>query len=101
MSEKNISKLENKMSGECEKCGEHAVDCKCPMIMERKWISKEEAKEMWPDCHDPNRCNEDALIKSLIKASPSTFDSSIQDSNPTILSLQDILRMEDRYPELK
>lgn len=37
------------MSGECEKCGDHCLDCKCPVLRERKWFSKEEAKEMYPD----------------------------------------------------
>lgn len=33
---------------ECDNCGEHALECKCAIIRERKWISKEEAKEMFP-----------------------------------------------------
>jgi hypothetical protein len=41
------------MSGECDKCGEHCLDCKCPVIRERKWISKAEAKEMFPESITP------------------------------------------------
>ena len=67
------------MSGECDNCSEHCLECncylsctppetkisvtnkrpelysipnydyKCPIIIERKWISKEEAKETFPD----------------------------------------------------
>lgn len=37
------------MSSECEKCGKHCLDCKCPIIILRKFISKEEAKKMFPD----------------------------------------------------
>lgn len=37
------------MSGECCQCNEHALECKCPMLWECKWINKEEAKEMFPD----------------------------------------------------
>lgn len=37
------------MSGECDRCDEHCLECKCPIIQERKWISKEEAKEIFHD----------------------------------------------------
>lgn len=43
------------MSGECEKCGENCLDCKCPIIRERKWISKEEAKKMFPESVQPEQ----------------------------------------------
>ncbi len=51
------------MSGECDKCGEHCLDCKCPIILERKWVSKEEAKEMFPaSIGDPIHFDENAKI---------------------------------------
>ncbi len=37
------------MEGDCVICGGRCVDCKCPIIREIKWMSKEEALEMWPD----------------------------------------------------
>jgi hypothetical protein len=36
------------MSGDCPICNEHALECTCPIIRDRKWISKEEAKDMFP-----------------------------------------------------
>lgn len=36
------------MSGECDKCGDHALEWEFPIILEKKWISKQEAKELFP-----------------------------------------------------
>lgn len=36
------------MSGECQKCHEHCLDCKCEVACPRKYVSKEEAKKMFP-----------------------------------------------------
>lgn len=33
---------------ECSKCGSNVLQCKCPIIRERKWISKKEAKKIFP-----------------------------------------------------
>lgn len=32
------------MSGECDKCGEHALDCKCAIMADIKWINPKERK---------------------------------------------------------
>ena len=36
------------MNGECNNCGEHALECLCPLPLPRRWIDKEEAKKMFP-----------------------------------------------------
>ncbi len=46
------------MGGECEKCGEHAVQCECEArelgekllnTIWRKWVSKEEVLHLFPE----------------------------------------------------
>ena len=37
------------MSAECEKCGEHILDCLCHLGIPMKWISRKEALEFWPN----------------------------------------------------
>ncbi len=58
------------MSGECEKCGEHTVDCKCPIIREIKWVSKEEAKERFPSndyCECVHECRKESILIKQVK----------------------------------
>lgn len=59
------------MSGECDKCGEHALECKCPIVRERKWISKEEAFQHFPVSNDDGltvQFKQCAGIESMQKA---------------------------------
>lgn len=56
---------------ECDKCGEHCLNCKC---------------------------NEDEILREIILNSSSHVDTSIQENGPTILSLQDTVSLiEKKY----
>jgi hypothetical protein len=62
------------MSGECDKCGEHATECGCPIIRERKWMSKEEALHHFPASNDNENLTTcapfpEGLAASIIKRS--------------------------------
>lgn len=43
------------MSGECEKCGEHALDCHCPLVTNRENIDKFVEKLMTQEVK-PSHC---------------------------------------------
>lgn len=59
------------MSGECEKCGMHALECEC---------------------------NVDALLSHLIISCKSQIDTSVQEKGPTTISLQDTVNLiENKY----
>lgn len=50
------------MSGECDTCGEHTLDCKCPMPWERRWIDRVKAEKMFPK--SPKKSFEELVDKN-------------------------------------
>lgn len=62
------------MSGECDDCGEHTLECLCEVIRERKWTRKEEKEMSLEDnfCHNCKNesvacvCMLDDFIDTLI-----------------------------------
>lgn len=47
------------MSGECEECMQHILDCKCERPLFRQYISKEEAEKYFPRTYEKELTNEE------------------------------------------
>lgn len=53
------------MSGDCDKCGEHCLDCKCNGFIPRKWMDTEEAKKIFPSSANMIEGNEIRISPSV------------------------------------
>lgn len=53
------------MSGKCDKCHEHCLDCKCDLPSPIIWVSKEEAKKLFPTSSEFHTPGESIYISSI------------------------------------